>query len=747
VDVSPDTLSRYATATYPTAPRPAAVVRPRDRDGLRDAVAVAHRHRVPVYPVSGGRNWGLGSRVPTADGAVILDLGGLDRILGLDREMATVTVEPGVTFEALAAHLAEHAPELVMDSIGSTGRASIVGNAVERGHGMGTSADRFAHVADLEVVLSDGDVVRTGFGAFDGSAVGGLAPWGAGPAIQGLFSQSGFGIVASLTLWLQPTPTHFQSFVFGLEDDEALARTVDGWRRERLLGTRASLRIFNDLRLTAIGGPYPFEATGGATPLPEDLRRKLSPFPGRWVGIGSVSAPDDATATAQRQRLGALFGPLAEQLEIYDERWAERVRAEGSDDERAWLDFVYDRTVLRGHTSDRPIRMCYWRQKDGAPEDRPLDPDRDGCGVLWYCPAIPATGRDAVALADIVERRSREHGFEPNVGFLSISERTLDVTGAVVYDRAVAGEDERARACHDAILDDCHQAGYPPYRLGVGSMERMARQRPANRRLLRRLERALDPRGILAPGRYAADPLGERPRERSFAVRHVRAVDDPDLARRFLDGQHRALDGFAVSGVDSSASHRLENPACHLFLLFEDDELLGGVRLDGHHPDFALPIRTALGDLLPEAEAERWSGPGWTELCGLWYRGRRDGRRGQEGTLLLVAAALAAAPGLGVERLVGLPHQGTLGLVWSFGFTPVGSVGDGGRFVYPDERYVSTLCTLDLETLASIPEPRRSLVESLARGERLEIPTGPESGARMVARLETAGAQEPAERR
>lgn len=51
--------------------------------------------RVPVYPTSRGRSWGFGSRVPAADGCVLLDLGRMNRIVGFDERLAYVTVEPG----------------------------------------------------------------------------------------------------------------------------------------------------------------------------------------------------------------------------------------------------------------------------------------------------------------------------------------------------------------------------------------------------------------------------------------------------------------------------------------------------------------------------------------------------------------------------------------------------------------------------------------------------------------------------
>jgi hypothetical protein len=44
------------------------------------------------YPISRGKNWGYGSRVPARDGCVLLDLGRMNRIVGFSEKLAYVTV-------------------------------------------------------------------------------------------------------------------------------------------------------------------------------------------------------------------------------------------------------------------------------------------------------------------------------------------------------------------------------------------------------------------------------------------------------------------------------------------------------------------------------------------------------------------------------------------------------------------------------------------------------------------------------
>ena len=154
VVVEPDALAAAERATFATSARIAAIVRPADRDEVQQCVRAANELGVPLYPISRGKNWGLGSRVPTLSGAVLLDLGRLDRIVDYDESMAHVTVEPGVTFRQLTNFLQEQGSSLLMDGIGGPADASIIGNTVERGHGMGPWADRFSNVCGAEVVLS-----------------------------------------------------------------------------------------------------------------------------------------------------------------------------------------------------------------------------------------------------------------------------------------------------------------------------------------------------------------------------------------------------------------------------------------------------------------------------------------------------------------------------------------------------------------------------------------------------------------
>lgn len=83
------------------------------------------------------------------------------------------------------------------------------------------------NIAGLEVVLANGEVVRTGQFAMDNSVNKHLTHLSFGPTIDGLFLQSNLGIVTKLGLNLTPQPQAYISCVFDVPEFQDLAPLVD----------------------------------------------------------------------------------------------------------------------------------------------------------------------------------------------------------------------------------------------------------------------------------------------------------------------------------------------------------------------------------------------------------------------------------------------------------------------------------------------------------------------------------------
>jgi len=505
-------LCAAQTGTFASSHRIPAIVRPCDRQEVQECLRIANRFDTPVYPISSGRNWGYGSRMPPADGCVLLDLGRMNRIVDFSESLAYVTVEPGVTQAQLFAFLDERGSKLWMDATGASPQCSLIGNTMERGFGHTPYGDHFAHVCGLEVVLPTGETVETGFGRFPSAKAAPVYNWGVGPALDGLFSQSNYGVVTRMTVWLMPRPEYFQAYYFRCEEAHGLQGTIDALRPLRLDGTiRSASHIANDYKVVSALRQYPWLETGGRTPLHgavmAQLRNELKI--GAWNGSGALYGTKRQVAEARRLLRKALHGK-AQRLQFLDDRklrlaslFATPYRwISGWDLQRtlAVLKPVYG--LMKGIPTGHPLASTYWRKTAAPPAS--MDPDRDGCGLLWCSPIAPNDGAAAEQLTELVCARVLAHGFEPAISLTMISGRALACIISLTYDRDIAGEDERAMACYRQLVRVLADHGYHSYRLAVGMMSAMGEPGPYMD-LLDGIKNAIDPRGILAPGRYVAD--------------------------------------------------------------------------------------------------------------------------------------------------------------------------------------------------------------------------------------------------
>lgn len=507
VITQPCVLADAEIATFRTAHAIPAIVRPGNRDQVQACVRIANAARVPVYAVSTGKNWGYGSRVPPAD-ACLMELARMNQIVDFGEELGYVAVEPGVTQGQLYDFLLSKGARLWMDAAGAGRDSSVVGNTLERGFGHTPYGDHFANVCGIEAVLADGEVVNTGFSRFAGAKAGPLYRWGLGPVVDGLFSQSNLGIVTRMTLWLMPTPEYFQGFYFRCDRAGDLPELINALRPLRLNGTLPSaIHLANDYKVVSAIQQYPWELTSGSTPLqPESmkpLRKKYNC--GFWNGSGGLYGTRGQVSEARRLLQKALRGKVAK-LQFVDDRKLELAErfAKPYGAITGWnLTRVLElmrplHGLMQGIPTDQPLRSCYWRKRS-IPDQ--MDLDRDLCGLLWCAPIAPLDGADAAAIAETSTRILLKHGFEPMISLTLLTERTIGCVIAITYDREVPGEDDKAMACHQQLLKELNDQGYFPYRLGIQSMDQMQGENGYNS-LLRILKNALDPNGILSPGRY-----------------------------------------------------------------------------------------------------------------------------------------------------------------------------------------------------------------------------------------------------
>ena len=501
-------LSLASSGTFTTRGRVLAILRPADRDEVQRCVRVANQCGVPLYPISSGKNWGYGSRVPNEDG-VLLDLGRLNRIVAYDEDLAYVTIEPGVTQRQLFAHLQAHGGRLWMDATGASPDCSIIGNTLERGFGHTPMGDHAANACGMEIVLPTGECIETGFGRFSGASTTPLNRWGVGPSLDGLFAQANFGIVTRMTVWLMPKPECFQAFFFKTANPDGMPEIIDALRPLRLDNTlRSVVHIGNDYKVLTASGHGRHDDSGAVRRFDDEGMAQVRALLGigYWNGSGALYGSKAQVRDARRRLRRALKGKV-DRLQFVDDRLLGLMRRFAGPiglltrwDLRRTLEVlesIYG--LLKGQPTDATLASVYWPKRDqGASR---TNPDADGCGLLWCSPVVPNTGNDLASVTRLAAETLTTFGFEPQMSISLATERTAICVVTISYDRAQPGADARALECYRVLTQLLIVAGYPPYRLNVNTSTLFEGQEEYAE-TLRTVKTALDPNGILAPGRY-----------------------------------------------------------------------------------------------------------------------------------------------------------------------------------------------------------------------------------------------------
>ncbi|MCM3601224.1 glycolate oxidase subunit GlcD [Robertmurraya korlensis] len=243
-----------ATAMYQSMPE--AVVSPRNTKEVVEIVRLCNSQKIPIVPRGSGTNLAAGT-VPTFGGIVLL-FKNMNRILELDEENLTLTVQPGVITKDLIEHVEKFGLFYPPDP-SSMKISTIGGNINENSGGLrglkyGVTRD---YVSGLEVVLPNGDVVRTG---------GKLAKDVAGYDLTSLFvgSEGTLGIVTEATLSLVPLPEYKETMIAYYDSLEHAAETVSQIIASKIIPTtlefmdQATIEVVEDF--AKIGLPTDVEA-------------------------------------------------------------------------------------------------------------------------------------------------------------------------------------------------------------------------------------------------------------------------------------------------------------------------------------------------------------------------------------------------------------------------------------------------------------------------------------------------------
>ncbi|PSN59434.1 glycolate oxidase [Corynespora cassiicola Philippines] len=468
-----------------------AVAFPGSTKEVQDIVRWANKFDIPVYPISMGRNVGYGGSAPRVPGSILIDLGKrMNRILSIDAENASCVVEPGVSYFALYEEIQKRKLPLWIDTP-DLGGGSVLGNAIDRGVGYTPMGDHFANHCGMEVVLPSGELLRTGMGALPGKDGADNPTWQSfqpayGPFSDGIFSQSNYGIVTQMGFWLMHEIEHL-SYAITFPRDEDFPHIVDIIRplaQKRILGNIPQLRhIAQELNVTGLPKSHWYN---GTDPIPRDIIRKHAtsdtPFGDvSWVFYGTQYG-DGASIKSQIGLIKEAFSAIS-----------------GSR-------FFFPSDLPHDHYIHSRALVC-----SGVPVLRELDwlNWKPNAGHLFFSPITPTRGEDARIVHEINVRLHKKFGFDlfPT---LCVAGREMHYITNIIYDRSSDDEKRRAAGMMRELIAETAEQGYGEYRTHILFADQVARTYNWNQGALMRfnetLKDALDPNGILAPGRNGIWP-------------------------------------------------------------------------------------------------------------------------------------------------------------------------------------------------------------------------------------------------
>lgn len=505
---------RYGPCTTGAERSIPAALRPGSVEEVVAIVEIARRHNIPLYPVSTGHNWGYGTANPVVDGCVVLDLSGLNRIVEMDSDLGLVTLEPGVTQQDLHDYLDRHEFPFLVPVTGAGPDCSLLGNALERGYGITPHADHFAAVTAVETVLPDGRIYRPALSELGGVAVDRGFKWGIGPYLDGLFAQGNFAIVTQMTIALAPRPQRVEAFFFGINEDAGLDAVVTAVRQlMRNLGpVTGSINLMNARRMLAMMSPYPAARVGENGTLPSDVVAELA-VKNRltaWTGLGALYGRAQIVRAARRI-VREILSPAVTRLRFLTPSSASRLdrllaripfARQGRTATRARA-FNAALQLIAGKPSRVALPLAYWKSSMTPPPTGEMDPAADGCGLIWYPPLVPMKPERVRRYIELVDEVCGSHGIEPLITLTTLSDRCFDSSVPLLFDRQDPNQTARARLCYRALLEAGRREGFLPYRMSVDAMDWITGCDAPYWDTLTAIKTAIDPNGIIAPGRYA----------------------------------------------------------------------------------------------------------------------------------------------------------------------------------------------------------------------------------------------------
>ena len=417
---------------------PEAVVFAHSTEEVSRVLRICNETRTPVIPYGTGTS--QEGHIAALKGGVCIDVSEMNKILAVHAADLDATVQPGVTRKQLNTHLRDTG---LMFPIDPGADASIGGMSSTRASG--TNAVRYGtmreNVLALEVVLPNGEVIRTGGRARKSSA---------GYDLTRLFvgSEGTLGVLTEVTVRLYGIPEAISAAVCAFQSIEGAVDTVIATIQSGI--PIARIELMDELQMEAINNysklDYPLQPT------------LMLEFHGTEAGV---------------KEQAEMVGAIAAENGGGNFRWATLAE----DRNRLWQarhDALWAILALRPGAQAFPTDVCVpiSRLAEAIRETK-----KDIAASYLKAPLLGHVGDGNFHLVLLIDRKNPEEVAEAQRINDRLVERAISMGGTCTGEHGI----------------------------GMGKLKFMQREHGAAVGVMRALKAAIDPNGIMNPGKIFAD--------------------------------------------------------------------------------------------------------------------------------------------------------------------------------------------------------------------------------------------------